>query len=264
MSKKLYLVGPMRGLPLLNFPAFEEATTRLRAAGYEVTSPHEKDVQAGYSEHVQRPLVECGPEDVALVLASDVIALLPNWEKSRMGRVEVLTALAADRPIEIIDAMTLTPVTDAAARMARVILSPSDVSTPGDGSNPKDKLGSTKPQLHLVPPALTIWTAKAMEFGAEKYGPYNWRQKKVRMTVYLSAALRHLSALLDGENIAEDSQCPHEAHLAACMGILLDARATGNLIDDRPTPGAASRLLEQLTKKPENEVVAVDFKAAAA
>jgi len=33
------------------------------------------------------------------------------------------------------------------------------------------------------------------------------------------------------------------------MGILLDAEATGNLIDDRPTPGPAGKLIEQLTEK---------------
>ena len=50
-----------------------------------------------------------------------------------------------------------------------------------DTLNPKDLLGASKPQLHLVPPALTIWVAKAMENGAMKFGPYNWRDKKVRM-----------------------------------------------------------------------------------
>jgi hypothetical protein len=118
-----------------------------------------------------------------------------------------------------------------------------------DSTNPKDIVGQTKPQLHLVPPALMIWVAKAMEDGARKYSPFNWRDKQVRTTVYIAAALRHLMALIDGEDCAEDSGLPHEAHVAACMGILLDAKAIGNLIDDRPVKGPANTLIKQLTQK---------------
>jgi hypothetical protein len=67
------------------------------------------------------------------------------------------------------------------------------------------------------------------------------------MTIYLSAALRHILALIDGEDIAEDSGFRHEAHAAACLGILLDAKETGNLIDDRPQKGCAGRLIAEMT-----------------
>lgn len=118
-----------------------------------------------------------------------------------------------------------------------------------DLTNPKDLLGMKKPALHLVPSALTILVAKVMELGAKKYGPYNWRDKKVRLTVYLSAALRHLLQSLDGADVDEESQQAHEAHAAACMGIILDARANGCLIDDRPTKGAAEKLIKENTEK---------------
>lgn len=118
-----------------------------------------------------------------------------------------------------------------------------------DSTNPKDLVGVKKPQLHLVPPALTIHVATAMENGAQKYGPYNWRSKKVRGTVYIAAAMRHLAQYLDGEEVAPDSGVHHLAHAAACLGIILDARETGALLDDRPTPGAASRLISKLTKQ---------------
>ena len=116
-----------------------------------------------------------------------------------------------------------------------------------DDTNPKDLLGDCKPQLHLVPPALMLHAAKAMENGAKKFGPYNWRAKKVRATVYLSAALRHILALLDGEDTASDSGVHHAGHAAACLGILLDAKETGNLIDDRPAKGCAARLIAEMT-----------------
>ena len=118
-----------------------------------------------------------------------------------------------------------------------------------DQTNPKDRLGSLKPELHLVPPALSLHTAKVMSLGAKKYGPYNWRDKKVRLTIYLSAALRHILQKLDGEDLDPESGQPHEAHAAACMGIILDARACDCLIDDRPKAGAAARLIGEMTEK---------------
>lgn len=122
------------------------------------------------------------------------------------------------------------------------------------GTNPKDAVAAAKPDLSLVPPALVIWVAKCMEDGARKYSKANWRDedKKVRMTVYLSAALRHIMALNDGEDCASDTGLPHAAHAAASLGIILDALACGTLIDDRSRPGPAAKLLEQLTEKKPN------------
>lgn len=116
-----------------------------------------------------------------------------------------------------------------------------------EGVNPKDLLGLKKPPLRLVPAAAIIYMSRVMALGAEKYGPYNWRTKKIRRTVYLEAAMRHMIQALDGEDLDPESGMPHEAHAAACMGILLDALATGNLVDDRPTPGAAAELIRELT-----------------
>lgn len=116
------------------------------------------------------------------------------------------------------------------------------------GINPKDVLGLKKPPLRLVPSALVIFVSRVMGLGAAKYGPYNWRTKPVRYTVYIEAAQRHLLQALDGEDSDAESGQPHVAHAAACCGIILDALATGNLVDDRPTPGAASRLLAELTE----------------
>lgn len=120
-----------------------------------------------------------------------------------------------------------------------------------DKTNPKDKIGQLKPNLHLVPPVLIIHVAKAMENGSKKFGPANWRKNKVKGTIYISACLRHLMAYSDGEEHAKDSGVHHLAHAAACLGILLDAKETGNLIDDRPTPGVAAAVIERLTEKPE-------------
>ena len=118
------------------------------------------------------------------------------------------------------------------------------------GSNPKDLLGAKKAQLNLVPASSMIYQALAMENGAIKYGAYNWRSNKVVASIYVAACMRHLMAWYDsGEELAEDSGVPHLGHALACLGILVDASTGGNMIDDRPVPGATAKLIKQWEKK---------------
>lgn len=121
------------------------------------------------------------------------------------------------------------------------------------GVNPKDIIGSKKVSLFLIPAASKIYQAVAMEDGAKKYGPYNWRDKQVQLSVYLSALERHMEAFKDGEEVASDSGLPHLAHAIANIGIIIDALESGCLIDDRPVKGSAGKLIERFTKKAPNE-----------
>jgi hypothetical protein len=118
------------------------------------------------------------------------------------------------------------------------------------GSNPKDLLGSKKPSLTKIPAIALLWESLAMMDGGGKYGPYNWRDNKVVASIYVDACKRHLDAWLEGQQKAEDSGCHHLGHARACLGILLDAEATGNLIDDRPvkdgTCDAYQRVLQEV------------------
>lgn len=115
-------------------------------------------------------------------------------------------------------------------------------------SNPKDLIGSKKAPLGLVPPALEIGAAEAMANGAEKYGPYNWRETPVEYMTYLAAIKRHVDALIDGEDVAPDSGIHHLKHIVAGGGILLDSLGLGTLIDNRPPKGPAAKLLEEQDK----------------
>jgi hypothetical protein len=112
-------------------------------------------------------------------------------------------------------------------------------------TNPKDLVGAKKAPLRFVPPALVIGAAEAMAIGAEKYGPYNWRDQPVSLMTYIEAIDRHLMAFRDGEDIATDSGVHHVRHAVAGMAIILDAMANDVLIDDRPKPGPAARLLAE-------------------
>lgn len=113
-------------------------------------------------------------------------------------------------------------------------------------SNPKDILASSESRvlLHLIPAPALIHCALAMMDGAQKYGAFNWREEGVGAGTYLSAALRHIYAYVDGSDSAPDSGIKHLGHAMACLAILLDAEALGNLVDDRPQPAPTIEMLE--------------------
>lgn len=118
-----------------------------------------------------------------------------------------------------------------------------------DGStNPKAAPGRVKPPLHAIPPVAVVWLGLAMEDGKNKYGIANWRDKPVDTLTYYDAMLRHIFAWYDGEDVAEDSGVKHLAHVMACCAIILDAEEQGALVDNRPTPGRVSELIETLRK----------------
>lgn len=100
--------------------------------------------------------------------------------------------------------------------------------------NPKDLFGSVKVSFTKLPAVAIAHGAHAMMDGAQKYGAYNWRDKKVIASIYVDAALRHLACWFEGQEDAPDSGVHHLGHAIACCAILLDAQETGNLIDDRP------------------------------
>lgn len=80
--KKLYLSGPMSGLPQSNYPAFHAEAERLRALGYHVENPAENDPPAcGSWEGYMR-------KAIAQLITCDVIALLPGWSDSRGSLIE--------------------------------------------------------------------------------------------------------------------------------------------------------------------------------
>lgn len=109
-------------------------------------------------------------------------------------------------------------------------------------NNPKTLIGSKKVPLHLVPPSAKHYLALALEDGANKYGPYNYREFPISISTYKSAAERHLDAFWDGEDLAPDSKIHHLAHAMACCALMLDALSIDKLVDDRPIAGASPKL----------------------
>ena len=117
------------------------------------------------------------------------------------------------------------------------------------GTNPKDLLGTAKPDATKIPAIAIAWEALAMMDGAGKYDPYNWRANKVIASIYIAAIKRHLDLWFEGEEYAEDSLCHHLGHARASLGILLDAQETGNLLDDRPVTPTSLGVLGKVYAK---------------
>lgn len=79
---KIYIAGPMTGLPDLNFPLFHAETARLRALGFVVVNPAEINVNPATD------WLECMRADIRELVTCDGIALLPGWEASRGAGIE--------------------------------------------------------------------------------------------------------------------------------------------------------------------------------
>lgn len=104
---KIYVAGPMTGKPGFNFPAFYEATARLRAAGHEVFNPAENDSNKygdrfastngdpAELEGTGFSMRSALGDDLAWICAhADAVAVLPGWEASKGANAEVATARA--------------------------------------------------------------------------------------------------------------------------------------------------------------------------
>jgi len=102
-------------------------------------------------------------------------------------------------------------------------------------NDPKGEAGAKKTPLHLVPPSGKAAVAKVMSLGADKYGPWNWRESdNVCASTYVGAINRHLDAWWSGELIDPESGVSHLAHIAASCMILIDAQIYDKLDLDLP------------------------------
>lgn len=101
-------------------------------------------------------------------------------------------------------------------------------------TNPKQAHGDRRVPFSTVPAPVVAELGLAMLEGALKYGRHNYRIAGVRASTYYDAAMRHLTAWWEGEDIDPDSGLPHPVKAMACLAIIRDAARRDMLTDDRP------------------------------
>lgn len=85
--KRIYISGPMTGLPGKNFPAFNTEAQRLRQLGFDVVNPVDVNPdEASMTWH------ECLRNDLAALLTCDTLALLDGWQQSAGAHLEMHVA----------------------------------------------------------------------------------------------------------------------------------------------------------------------------
>lgn len=93
---KVYLAGPMTGLPEFNFPAFDRAAELLAAEGHTVFNPAQMDRDLGFDPAVATVtdgfLRDALRRDLSAICDADAIAMLPGWEKSGGAKIEWMLA----------------------------------------------------------------------------------------------------------------------------------------------------------------------------
>lgn len=82
-TPKVYISGPMTGLPDLNFPAFHAAANQLRGLGLDPVNPADINPDSGMT------WAACMRADIKALCDCDALALLPGWEASRGAHLEL-------------------------------------------------------------------------------------------------------------------------------------------------------------------------------
>jgi len=84
--KRIYISGPMTGIPEQNYPAFNAEAMRLRGLGYDVVNPADINPDPKTKWH------ECMRRDLAELLTCDALALMDGWQKSAGAHLEMHVA----------------------------------------------------------------------------------------------------------------------------------------------------------------------------
>jgi hypothetical protein len=105
MGLRVYIAGPMRGIPQYNFPAFDAAKQNLINRGYIPISPADIDRDNGFDpatlpadhdwgsiESIGLDLREIVRRDLIALLSCDAVYLLDDWHKSIGATAEVAVA----------------------------------------------------------------------------------------------------------------------------------------------------------------------------
>lgn len=97
---RIYISGPMRGIPLFNFPAFDSAADALSVIGEYPVSPADLDRASGFNPESLPAdfdwnttpdgfsIKDAIDRDIAAIKTCKAIYMLDGWERSLGARAE--------------------------------------------------------------------------------------------------------------------------------------------------------------------------------
>jgi len=218
----------MRGKPEFNFPAFNDATARLRAFGYSVFNPAERDAETGFdpsgmtghenlAEHGFDLREALGADTHYIAHTADALLLLDGWENSSGARAELAlaAALGLDASLGFIDGDGLPnwrPAKDVFAEQLAITPTPPSGEVRLTSATGGQK-GSKEARFDLIPAGPLTTLARLYGRGAQKYDDDNWR-KGYDWRLSFAAMQRHAWQFWGGQDNDEETALPHLASVA--------------------------------------------------
>lgn len=92
------------------------------------------------------------------------------------------------------------------------------------------KLDTEKDRWDLLPIKAVRGIVQVLTFGARKYAPDNWKHVPDARRRYYAAALRHMAAWWEGEQVDQESGLPHLAHAGCCLLFLASLPITDVIV----------------------------------
>lgn len=231
MASRVYISGPMTGIPEFNAPAFKKAGDEWRAKGWDVVSPVDMDSALGDTYEKERKLGvwqsankrDYLRRDLLLLMNYEVthitaIYMLKGWENSEGAKLEHAVARAFGLIIEYEE----PPVELSSRQNAREFISKAGV-----------KYDAEKLPWHLLPYDALEEVCKVLQHGALKYDSRNWERGMEWHRVY-RAAINHLQHWWRREGTDADSKLRALAHAACSILFLLTYEIRNIGEDDRP------------------------------
>lgn len=214
---RLYVAGPMTGIPYFNFPAFDAAADALRDAGHVVCNPADHDRDVYGSQVNASPTGDPGEAASAgfslrdalawdldwIAKNADGVAVLPGWENSKGATAETALARALGLPVASPEAFIDGTYLDVSPASGEVRTTSSTGGQKG-----------VKPQrFDLLPTVPLTRLTELYGRGAEKYDDHNWA-KGYEWSKSFGALQRHAWLFWSGEDIDDEMGLPHMTAVA--------------------------------------------------
>lgn len=139
----------------------------------------------------------------------------PLYKEEIISYVNECISLYPNESLEFIEEMVHICIYIALSLNKDLSNNVSDIFTTSTNVNTKDKAlryNDGKPKWNLVHFESLLPLVRVLEFGAKKYSPNNWK-KPMDTGEILNSMMRHLTALMDGEELDKESKLPHIGHL---------------------------------------------------